>query len=242
MRGGTVVKTWRLGCFRRSVGGRRYWVKSWPYLPPRLAAELTQWGAGHFRNYPWRRTRDPFSVLVAEMLLRRTSGPHVAQVYPRFMRRYSTPDKLAAAGMRELKQMLRPLGLTSWRAASLREMARFLLQRYDGEVPADPTLLEQIPHVGPYTARAVGCFVFGLPLPIVDVNVIRVLVRFTGLSTPGPRPHLQPSVWERSLRSLPEGEVALYNWALLDLAAQVCGRRPHCGECPLAPGCATRAK
>lgn len=237
-----MTKTWRPVCFRRRIGGRRYRVKSWPYLPPRLAVALREWGAGHFRNYPWRRTRDPFAVLVAEMLLRRTSGAHVAQVYPRFMRRYGSPEKLAASGLRELKQILRPLGITSWRAASLREMARFLLQHYGGRVPADPPLLEQIPHVGPYTARAVGCFAFGLPLPIVDVNVIRVIDRFTGRETPGPSPHRHPSIWERSLRSLPEGEVAQYNWALLDLAAQVCGRRPLCGECPLAPGCVTAGK
>ncbi|HYF80520.1 MAG TPA: hypothetical protein VD973_25715 [Symbiobacteriaceae bacterium] len=234
-----MVKTWRLGCFRRPRGGQRYRVKSWPYLPPRLAAALTEWGAGHFRNYPWRRTRDPFAVLVAEMLLRRTSGPHVLQVYPRFVRRWGTPDKLAAAGLRELKQVLRPLGITSWRAGSLREMARFLLQHYGGQVPADPTLLERIPHVGPYTARAVGCFAFGLPLSIVDVNVIRVLDRFTGRKTPGGSPHRHPSVWKRSLRSLPEGEVVRYNWALLDLAAQVCWLRPKCGVCPLVSGCVT---
>lgn len=232
-----MVKTWRLGCFRRSIGGLRYRVKAWPYLPPRLAANLTQWGASHFRNYPWRRTKEPFAVLVAEMLLRRTSGQHVARVYPRFMRRYGSAEKLATACLRELKQVLRPLGITSWRAASLREMARFLLQKHGGQVPADPTLLEQIPHVGPYTARAVGCFAFGLPLPIVDVNVIRVLDRYTGRPTPGASPHRNPGVWARSLRSLPETEVARYNWALLDLAAQICGRRPHCKECPLAPGC-----
>lgn len=223
-------------------GNRRFRVERWPFLPPRLAFALIDWGVKHRRDFPWRRRREPFQHLVAEMLLRKTTARQVKAVFISLIDRYDTPQKLADADPKQLAHILRPLGLAHQRSEALIAMARYLVSHFDGQVPVDPEDLSRVPHVGPYAAAAVGNFVFGLPLPIVDTNVIRIFDRFTGQETGTKNPHRQPSIWRRSVRSLPTEKVADYNYALLDLGAEVCGKRPVCAKCPLVCGCASSAK
>lgn len=182
---------------------------------------------------------DPFLILVAEMLLRKTAARQVAWVFPPIRERFGTAQLMVDADPHALRHLLRPLGFAAHRTRSLQGMAAHLLAYYGGQVPAEPRAVERISGVDPYTANAVGCFFLGLPLPIVDTNVIRVLDRFTGVETRTKRPHLQKSIWRRATRSLPEREVPVYNLGLLDLAALVCRpMNPQCGRCPLQAGCA----
>lgn len=222
---------------RREFRFRRLRVKRWPYIPPHLGRALSRWGAEHFRTYPWREDAEPFQLLVAEMLLRRTTAQQVARIYPIIVNDYGSASAIARADLSALIEILRPLGLASQRARALREMATYLMEHFCGRIPASPVDLAKVPHVGPYTANAVACFGFGIPVPIVDVNVIRVLTRFTGRYVGGSNPHRKEAIWRSARLSLPTSSVRGYQYALLDLAAQVCKKKPACGRCPLRRGC-----
>lgn len=229
---------WHLNLRKPRQGGR-FLVRRWPTLQPWHGSALSSWQREQGRNFPWRGLSDPFLILVAEMLLRKTAARQVATVFPAIQGHFGSPSLLASADLNSLRQFLRPLGFATQRARSLQHMAKYLMERFDGRVPADPVALQKIPHVGPYTANAVCCFAFGLPLPIVDTNVVRVLDRFTGRRTKGKRPYLQASIWKRALRSLPPDDVGAFNLGLLDLAALLCRpNAPDCDTCPLKLGCA----
>lgn len=219
--------------------GRRFRVRRWPFLPPHAVSALVKWGRTHYRQYRWRQSGNPFEILVAEMLLRRTTASQVAAVFGDVISRYNSLEKLALASEQDLREALRPTGLSAQRARALRGMARHVTQHFGGVVPASPTLLAQIPHVGPYVANAVACFAFGVPVPVVDTNIIRILDRFTGVPPRGSNPHKEKSIWECARRSLPREAVRDHNYALLDLGALVCrASSPTCRVCPLLKGCA----
>lgn len=224
--------------FRRRSPNRRFRIRAWPFIPPHLAGRLVNWGKHARRPFPWRQATDPFHLLLAEMLLRQTSAQQVADVFPTLVDRFPTPAQLAAADRGELYQMLQPLGLAAQRSEALPAMARALLADWGGQVPCRPDQLRQLPHVGPYTANAVASFGFGIPVPVVDANVIRVMDRFTGRKTKGPNPHRAPALWRRTYQSLPVEEAVAFNYALLDLGALLCRPRPDCRGCPLVRGCA----
>lgn len=232
---------WHFLLFRRP-SARRYRVDRWPFIPPGRARVLVAWGKENKRFFPWRTGQTPFALLVAEILLRKTTAQQVSKVFSDLIDKYGTPEKLAFAGTEELQKMLRPLGLAKQRSAALKAVACHLVSHHQGLVPPNPRELEKIPHIGPYAANAVGCFGVGLPLPVVDANVIRVLDRFTGVPTPGPNPHRMRSIWHRSIRSLPITSVQDYNYALLDLGALVCKSKPLCSKCCLTSGCAEAKK
>lgn len=224
---------------RAPVSRRRYRVARWPFLPPHAARALVKWQLLHGRKMPWRSCHDPFALLVVEMLLRQTNSSKVGPIWERLMAAYPDAPALAGAPAEELAALLRPLGLGNQRREALQAMAEALVRHHQGRVPAAPEALERLPHVGAYAARAVACFAFGLPVPLVDVNVIRVLDRFSGRQTPGKNPHRHARVWRRALRSLPEEQVGGFNYGLLDLGALVCRVRPRCQECPLRGQCRT---
>lgn len=215
-------------------GHRRWRVKRWPFLPPHLADRLTAWGAEHFRPFPWRQTQNRFHLLVAEMLLRRTSAVHAMGVWEGLIGRYPSAKVLAEAPIPELEAILRPAGLAHRRAVALRQMALHLVRHWDGEIPSSPSDLMAIPHVGRYAAYAVASFGFGLPFAVADVNVVRVLGRFTGRRMPKEGYRVPKWVWQVAERS---GGGPAFNYALLDLGALLCRRTPRCGQCPLRPGC-----
>jgi A/G-specific adenine glycosylase len=222
--------------FRRS-GRSRWRVRRWPFIPPHLAARLTAWGQLYFRPYPWRRTEDPFHLLLAEMLLRRTHATHASRLWERLITAYPTARALAGAPIPELERLLRPAGMAHRRALSLRQMARYLVEHWNGQVPAAPADLMAVPHVGRYAAHAVASFGFGLPFAVADVNVMRVLGRFVG-SGESVHYKIPGHIWRRAGRSAPFANVSAFNYALLDLAALVCKPgRPNCGDCPLQTGC-----
>lgn len=216
--------------------GRRWRVKRWPFLPPHLTERLTNWGATNFRSFPWRQAQDPFHLLIAEMLLRRTSAAHAVLVWQRLIDRYPTAVSLSNASISDLERLLKPAGLAHRRALALRQMARYLVQHWGGKVPAVPVDLMAIPHVGRYAAQAVASFGYGLPFAVADANVVRVMGRFTGRPMPTAGYRVPKLVW-RAIEA--SGGGAEFNYSLLDLGAMLCGRRPRCTQCPLRSACAT---
>ncbi len=206
-------------------------------VPEFLKTFFTSYARKNFRSFPWRRKGvKEFHLLVAEVLLAQTKAEDVARVWPLLIKKYKTPYDLAKAKRSVLKALVRPLGLQNQRARALQTVARVLTQRYKGRVPQEVAQLLSLPHVGLYTAAAVASFSFGERVPIVDTNVLRVLGRITGMKA---NQDLRRSmnVWSLAWSALPIKEVQLHNYGILDFAAQVCTRDPHCSQCPLRRKC-----
>jgi A/G-specific adenine glycosylase len=150
-----------------------------------LRSRLLIWGRENRRTFPWRETRDPWRVLLAEVLLHRTRADQVVPVYLAAVERYPDPAAMARAHLRDLRRLMRPLGL-HWRVPLMREMARQILRRHGGRIPPDRQALQALPGVSDYIAGAVCCFAFGMPEPVLDTNTVRVLGRLFGLPVRDP--------------------------------------------------------
>jgi len=220
--------------------------RSAPGRPP--AADLVawfrrrvrRWCVANCRDFPWRRTREPFAVLVAETLLQATLSAKVAPVYMELMRLYPDARAMASAPRSALRDLIRPLGLQH-RAERLSMLSAALCAIYDGRVPDTEEELLRLPGIGHYTAGAVLCFAFGVRAGLADTNVVRILERFFGI--PG-RAHAYRGSPSRALRDLawivtPPRSSRAFNLGMIDLGALVCrSTRPRCGGCPLRSKCA----
>jgi A/G-specific adenine glycosylase len=198
---------------------------------------LIDWGQGHFRAFPWRLTEDPYLILMAEVMLHRTQAPQVIPVYERFIERYPDVPTLAQATKEGLHKALYSLGL-HWRVDLVYEMVAQLMGRFGGQVPESREDLLSLPGVSEYVAGAVRCFVWNLPEPLLDTNTVRVVGRLFGLEIKA------SSRRNRRFRELittlvDPGEPRAYNYALLDLANQVCMKKqpPECFRCPVRRHC-----
>lgn len=200
-------------------------------LAPDQAA-LLRWAAEAHRDLPWRRTRDPWAVLVSEAMLQQTQVARVVPRYHAFLERFPTPAACAAAPQGDVLTRWAGLGYNR-RAVQLHRAAGAVVERHGGAVPADLVALLALPGVGPYTARAVLAFAFELDAAIVDTNVARVLARRTGRRLTPKEVQAAADDW------LPPGAAWAWNQGLLDLGAGVCtARSPGCDGCPVSAGCA----
>ncbi|MFN8535545.1 MAG: A/G-specific adenine glycosylase [Dehalococcoidia bacterium] len=201
-----------------------------------LQQAVIGWFLTHGRELPWRRIRDPYRILVAEVMLQQTQVDRVIPKYHEFLAAFPTLADLAVAPTAEVIRAWSGLGYNR-RAVNLQRTARAAMERFDGELPSDPTQLRSLPGIGRYTAAAVGCFAFEQATPVVDTNIRRVLARLAGRSEPlGER-----EAWALAAEALPE-QAWPWNQALMDLGATVClARAPRCLLCPAAAWCATRA-
>jgi A/G-specific adenine glycosylase len=187
---------------------------------------LLDWYEAVKRPLPWRATRDPWAILVSEVMLQQTQAARVVPHYERFLARYPTPAALAAAPAAEVIAAWSGLGYNP-RALALRAAARVVAER------GWPERLEDLPGVGPYTAAAVASFAWDAQLPAVDTNVRRVIERRDGVRRPA------RALARRAAELIPDGRAAAWNQAMMELGATVCRpRRPRCGECPVSAGCA----
>ena len=200
---------------------------------------LLKWFAEHGRKYPWRETKDPYRVLVAEIMLQRTKSEQVADIYPKFMEKYPNPAALASASLKELERDLHPLGLR-WRVSKIWNLGKALSEKYNGSVPDKKELLLSLPGVGEYVASAVMCFAYGKDVPIIDANVCRVVKRVFNLKPVGEARRNKKFIGKiyDIHRHVPPGKSAQFNWAILDFAASICmPRKPQCPKCPLNEIC-----
>jgi A/G-specific adenine glycosylase len=197
-----------------------------------LIGDVLAWGVPRLRDLPWRRTRDPWAILVSEVMLQQTQVARVARAWVAFLEAYPTPAICAQASLGDVLRRWEGLGYPR-RARDLHATAVQVVERFDGQVPSELVELLALPGVGPYTARAVRAFAFGLDAAIVDTNVARVLARTAGH-------RLTPKeVQCRADELAPHGEAWVWNQVMLDLGATVCtARSPSCGACPVAESCA----
>lgn len=197
------------------------------------ATGFREWAARERRPLAVRELRDPWAVLVVEVMSQQTRIDRVDAFARAFLGRWPTPDRLAAATTRDLLAAWAGLGYNR-RALALRDAARAIVESHGGQVPPDLAALEGLPGVGPYTARAVAASAFGRPVAPLDVNVRRVVSRLAGDRLP-PRAlqsYADALVWADDPRAWVE--------AVMDLAVAVCTPQPRCDACPLAAGCASR--
>lgn len=193
------------------------------------------WGEGHLRDLPWRRTRDPWAVLVSEVMAQQTGVDRVAPYYERFLARFPTPPVCAAGPLGEVLRLWTGLGYNR-RAVNLHRCARAVADRHGGVLPADLAALMALPGIGPYTARAVLAFAFEHDVGVVDTNVGRVLARWEG------RPLRVTEAQAQADDLVPPGRAWAWNQAVMELGGTVClRRRPRCASCPVRRSCAWAA-
>ncbi len=211
-------------------------------LPPSAARQrfrrrLLAWYRRHGRNLPWRHTRDPYRILVSEIMLQQTQVNRVVPKYEQWVEKYPTLDALAKARPRDLVRTWYPLGYNI-RPRRLHAIARESVARYGGTLPDDEATLRSFKGIGAYTAGAILSFAFGRRAAILDTNVARVLHRvFVGKGNQ--RSHaMQRHLWNVSETLLPRRHVYDYNQGLMDFGATVCtARNPRCTGCPLTAMC-----
>jgi len=210
-----------------------------PASPRSFATVMVEWYRLHGdKDLPWRATSDPWAVLVAALLLRKTAVRQVVGVFGEFLRRWPSPRELAGAAVEEVEEVLRPLGMEKVRARLFKRLAEELLSKYGGEVPLSLDELKELPGVGDYAAREVLVAVAGAAEPLLDRNAARVLERVFGVRSRRQRPHTDPALWEFAKRLVPPESPREYNFGLLDFARKICtARSPRCETCPLASCC-----
>jgi A/G-specific adenine glycosylase len=207
-----------------------------------FSAALRRWFRRKGRDLPWRKTRDPYRILVSELMLQQTQVSRVIDYWHAFLQRFPTMDHVAEADERHVLEQWAGLGYYA-RARNLHRLARHVVrERPDRTLPAEPHELRTLPGVGAYTAGAVASFAYEKRAALVDTNVARVLARVFAPKANPKRPRDLARLWGAAERLLPRtGKAAwTHNQALMELGALVCTARvARCGECPVRKWCAT---
>jgi len=208
-----------------------------PQARRRFRRTLLNWYAAHGRDLPWRRTDDPYHILVSEIMLQQTQVERVLPKYDEWLKKFPSLAALAAAPVDEVTETWYPLGYNI-RPRRLHAIARESVERYGGRLPSDEGTLRSFKGIGPYTAGAILSFAFRRPAAILDTNVARVLFRvFVGRGHA--RSHaMRRRLWKISEALVPRRDAFDFNQALMDFGATVCvARKPLCLVCPMARMC-----
>ncbi len=215
--------------------------KSTPDIP-RFRRQLIGWFRRHGRDLPWRRTRDPYHVLVSEFMLQQTQVSRVESFYARFITEYPTIQHLARARPAAVRESWQGLGYYR-RAANLHQLARTVVRDHQGTIPAQPDALILLPGVGRYTAGAVASFAFERAVPTVDTNIARVIRR--AFHPRRPKNPNDKIIWATAASLVPRrGATAwAFNQGIMELGAVICTARiAKCEICPVATVCKTGSR
>jgi A/G-specific adenine glycosylase len=206
----------------------------------RFRARLLAWYRANGRDLPWRKTDDPYHILVSEVMLQQTQVDRVLPKYHEWLRKYPSLADLARARVADVARTWRPLGYNI-RPRRLHAIARESMARYGGTLPSDEATLLSFKGIGAYTAGAIRSFAFRQRAAIVDTNVARVLFRVF-VATGDVKAHAtKRHLWAVSEALVPRKHVFDFNQGLMDLGATVCTpRAPSCGVCPLRQLCRSR--
>lgn len=199
---------------------------------------ILHWWSKNKRDFPWRHTKNPYLVIVSEMLLRKTTAKQVEKVYKAFIRRYPDSCSLAEADVKDLENLFAPLGMEHKRAYLFKIFAEAFERNRKAHVPPTFSDLIKLPGVGQYTANAVLSISYSKDVPMLDTNFIRVLKRLFGVKSSKARPRDDRGIWQFAEELIPKGKSREFNFAVLDFASAVCRPRdPKCSECPFAICC-----
>lgn len=202
-----------------------------------ISAALLAWYDAHKRVLPWRDIQDPYATWVSETMLQQTRVETVLSYYNRFLAVYPTLAELAAAEEADVLKLWEGLGYYS-RARNLHAGARQVMAEYGGQLPASAEELRKVRGIGPYTAGAIASIAFGLPVPAVDGNVIRVVSRLRGIRENVGIPSVRRRLEAEAAALVPRERPGDFNQALMDLGSGVCvPGTPDCAACPLRDFC-----
>ncbi|MEX0700500.1 MAG: A/G-specific adenine glycosylase [Planctomycetales bacterium] len=203
----------------------------------RLRRGLRAWYAGHARDLPWRRGRDPYAVWISEIMLQQTTVAAVVPYFQRFLARFPTVFELAAANEDDVLKLWEGLGYYS-RARNLHRAARVVVAEHGGRFPEEVAELRRLPGIGRYTAGAIVSFAFDRPAPIVEANTLRVYCRLIGFAGDPKSADGQRVLWKFAEEVLPRREPGRVNHALMELGATLCApAAPDCPACPVNSYC-----
>ena len=203
---------------------------------PELQQALLAWFDANARPLPWRRHYTPYEVWISEIMLQQTQMERGVSYFLRWMERFPDLPALAAAFEEDVLHAWEGLGYYS-RARNLLAAARLVMQEHGGVFPSDPEAIRALPGIGPYTTAAIASIAFNLPVACIDANVERVIARVFDVDSPVKSGPAAARIAELARRILPEGEARRHNQAMMELGALVCGKKPRCGQCPLARFC-----
>jgi A/G-specific adenine glycosylase len=201
---------------------------------------ILHWFRRHGRDLPWRKTRDPYSILVSEFMLQQTQVATVIPYYNKWLRRFPDFASVASASENDVLRAWQGLGYYN-RARNLHATAKIVEARYRGVFPSDTAAIRKLPGVGRYTANAVATFAFNQPVPIVEANSSRVLARLFDIRVPIDSAIGREKLWEYAAQLVPKHNPARFNSALIDLGALVClPDKPKCSVCPVKKFCGSK--
>jgi A/G-specific adenine glycosylase len=203
----------------------------------KIVEGIEEWSkvSGNYRRFPWREDPDPYRVLVAELLLRRTTAAAVSRVYNDFLRTFPNLESLVGSDTKEIESKLKTLGYQKLRATIFKEVASAMILNFDG-IPASLEELQSVKNIGLYTSAAIVCLGYCKPMPMVDTNITRVLSRIIAKKIS------QRSAFEILVKVLPE-DFKRFNLSMLDFSALICRYgTPSCYMCPIANKCSYEPK
>lgn len=196
---------------------------------------VTYWQQYGRHELPWRRTTDAWKILLAEVLLRKTTSTQVISVYEKLLQ-YS-PTEISNMNQDMLASVLKPLGIHQVRASQLQQIAQAVVDS-NGLILQSDEALRKLPGIGRYISNAVRCFAFGVPAPAMDTNLIRVMSRVFSWTSHRKRPREDQQLWKRAEILVPKDTPREFNWGVLDFAATVCTpRKPKCERCLISEIC-----
>lgn len=208
----------------------------------RIQQALTAWYQANSRDLPWRHTRDPYKILVSEIMLQQTQVDRVIPKYRAFLERFPTVIALASSPAGDVIRAWAGLGYNR-RALNLQRAAQVVVSELGGKFPDTVEEMRRLPGIGPYTAGAVVCFAFEHDVAFIDTNIRRVIGRvFAAPETDESRPN-DRALLQRAEAALPAGQGYVWNQAVMELGALVCtAARPRCTICPIRAECGAYAE
>jgi A/G-specific adenine glycosylase len=199
--------------------------------------QILRWYSIHGRTLPWRNIRDPYRILVAEIMLQQTQVNRVLRLYPLFLKRFPTLKSLASARQSQVVVAWKGMGYNT-RAVRLHRLAHDLLEMNRGMVPRSIEACTRLPGIGRYTAHALVVSIYGEDHPVVDVNIRRVLSRLFWRMRTTREMKREEEIWTLASKLVPHRRGYVWTQALMDLGATVCtARNPRCGACPVSARC-----
>jgi A/G-specific adenine glycosylase len=223
------VRRWAFDVFFNTVD---------PYSAASFRRSLLSWYRKHRRDLPWRRTNDPYAILVSEFMLQQTQVVTVIPYYNEWLRRFPDFATLAAASENDVLHAWQGLGYYN-RARNLRATAIVVMEKHAGIFPRNLSSIQELPGIGRYTANAIATFALDQSVPIVEANIARVVSRVFDLHALIDTSAGRERLWSAAAQLLPRHNAGQHNSALMELGALICSVRPKCPSCPVRTFCRT---
>ena len=205
----------------------------------RFVESLLEWHKTNNRNYFfWRNTKNPYHVLIAELMLQKTTAKQVQGLIEKFLEKFPMILDLEKADIKEIEKLIAPLGMEHRRARVLKGLAEAVVEKHKGQVPYSEVELIDLPGIGRYIANSVLCLAFGRETPLLDTNIVRILERVFNIRSKKARARTDSMIWDFVKQITPSGRSRDVNLALLDFGALVClAKKPKCSICPMTDFC-----